>query len=215
MSTSTTVLWCGDADSAAEPFDPVLQDRVRLCRVSQIEDAFERVLLDANLLMVLLDARWPAFDGARLIARLRQSSVERIAELPVFVLERAGHDLTAQSWLREGADGMLSERRELHGLRQLLTRMAHLSADTIEVDLEVQSDVGGQPGWDENLPVRVRASDHWHRHSGQSGALQLRCAQGDVWAPLTRLTRELQQRPGFEAGRLRVRLRNETYHMPL
>ena len=123
LLTTTTVLLCTESGTLFRSWNAAIGRWVQVSQARDCEQALERAFLDNSLLLILLDTDWLQFDGARLIRRLRGEPQERLADMPIFLIEQSGQAATAELWLREGADGVLSARHEHRALRALLSRL--------------------------------------------------------------------------------------------
>jgi CheY-like chemotaxis protein len=123
LLTTTTVLLCTESAILFRSWNTAIGQWAQVAQAEDCEQALERAFLDNSLLLILLDTDWLQFDGARLIRRLRGEPQERLADMPIFLIEQSGQAATAELWLREGADGVLSARHEHRALRVLLSRL--------------------------------------------------------------------------------------------
>ena len=136
LLTSTTVLVCSASPTLVKSWVSAIGDTVRIVQAHDCEQALERALLDPGVVLVLLDSNWLPFDGARLIKHLRSDSKPRLAQMPIFLLEQSGQSASVDFWLREGADGLLSGRRETCGITALLRRLSVTAAHSAGIELQ-------------------------------------------------------------------------------
>ncbi len=130
LLTSTTVLVCSASETLVRSWVSAIGDVVRVVQARDCDQALERALLDPGVALLLLDSNWLPFDGARLIKRLRSDSKHRLAQMPIFLLEQSGQSASVDFWLREGADGLLSGRRETLGIAALLRQLSIAAASS-------------------------------------------------------------------------------------
>lgn len=78
-----------------------IRDRFEIREVTDGEAAWQAILLDASIRVVITDLTMPKVDGFELLTRVRSSKVQRIRELPVIVI--SGEDEVAE---RERAAAM-------------------------------------------------------------------------------------------------------------
>lgn len=78
-----------------------IRDRFEIREVTDGEAAWQAILLDASIRVVITDLTMPKVDGFELLTRVRSSKVQRIRELPVIVI--SGEDEVAE---RERAASM-------------------------------------------------------------------------------------------------------------
>jgi two-component system cell cycle response regulator len=71
-----------------------IRDRFDIREVTDGEAAWQAILLDAAIRVVLTDLTMPKVDGFELLTRVRSSKVQRIRELPVIVI--SGEDEVAE-----------------------------------------------------------------------------------------------------------------------
>lgn len=71
-----------------------IRDRFDIREVTDGEAAWQAILLDASIRVVLTDLTMPKVDGFELLTRVRSSKVQRIRELPVIVI--SGEDEVAE-----------------------------------------------------------------------------------------------------------------------
>ena len=71
-----------------------IRDRFDIREVTDGEAAWQAILLDASIRVVLTDLAMPKVDGFELLTRVRSSKVQRIREMPMIVI--SGEDETAE-----------------------------------------------------------------------------------------------------------------------
>ncbi len=129
-----------------------IRERFDIREVTDGEAAWQAVLLDASIRVVLTDLSMPKVDGYELLNRVRSSKVQRIREMPVVVLsgedeaperERAAK-LGATDFIQKGADaseliGRLEMLVRLSSTREALadTQASLESARTVDPDTEL------------------------------------------------------------------------------
>jgi two-component system, cell cycle response regulator len=97
-----------------------LKDRFDIREVMDGEAAWQAILLDSSIRVVISDLTMPKVDGFELLNRVRSSKVQRIRELPIVII--SGEDETAE---RERAAGIGATDfiRKGVGAAELLARM--------------------------------------------------------------------------------------------
>ena len=97
-----------------------LKDRFDIREVSDGEAAWQAILLDSSIRVVISDLTMPKVDGFELLNRVRSSKVQRIRELPIVII--SGEDQTAE---RERAAGVGATDfiRKGVGAAELVARM--------------------------------------------------------------------------------------------
>jgi two-component system, cell cycle response regulator len=97
-----------------------LKDRFDIREVTDGEAAWQAILLDSSIRVVISDLTMPKVDGFELLNRVRSSKVQRIRELPIVII--SGEDESAE---RERAAGMGASDfiRKGVGAAELLARM--------------------------------------------------------------------------------------------
>lgn len=129
-----------------------LKDRFDIREVTDGEAAWQAILLDASIRVVISDLTMPKVDGYELLHRVRASKVQRIRELPIVIIsgedEAAGREraagLGATDFIRKGVGAAeLLARMEvlvrLSSTREALAEsQASLeSARTVDTDTEL------------------------------------------------------------------------------
>lgn len=133
-----------------------IRDRFDIREVTDGEAAWQAILLDASIRVVLTDLSMPKVDGYELLNRVRSSKVQRIREMPLIVLsgedevserERASK-LGATDFIQKGADapelvGRLEVLVRLSSTREALaeTQASLDSARTVDPDTELLNPV--------------------------------------------------------------------------
>ena len=97
-----------------------LKDRFDIREVTDGEAAWQAILLDSSIRVVISDLTMPKVDGFELLNRVRSSKVQRIRELPIVIISGEGE--TAE---RERAAGMGATDfiRKGVGAAELVARM--------------------------------------------------------------------------------------------
>jgi diguanylate cyclase (GGDEF)-like protein len=97
-----------------------LKDRFDIREVTDGEAAWQAILLDSSIRVVISDLTMPKVDGFELLNRVRSSKVQRIRELPIVII--SGEDETAD---RERAAGIGATDfiRKGVGAAELVARM--------------------------------------------------------------------------------------------
>jgi diguanylate cyclase (GGDEF)-like protein len=97
-----------------------LKDRFDIREVTDGEAAWQAILLDSSIRVVISDLTMPKVDGYELLNRVRSSKVQRIRELPIVII--SGEDETAD---RERAAGIGATDfiRKGVGAAELVARM--------------------------------------------------------------------------------------------
>ncbi len=129
-----------------------IRDRFEIREVTDGESAWQAILLDATIRVVITDLTMPKVDGFELLTRVRSSKVQRIRDLPMIVIsgedeaaerERAAA-MGATDFIQKGADAAeLVSRLEvlvkLSATREALqeSQASLESARTIDPDTEL------------------------------------------------------------------------------
>jgi diguanylate cyclase (GGDEF)-like protein len=97
-----------------------LKDRFDIREVTDGEAAWQAILLDSSIRVVISDLTMPKVDGFELLNRVRSSKVQRIRELPIVII--SGEEQTAE---RERAAGVGATDfiRKGVGAAELVARM--------------------------------------------------------------------------------------------
>jgi two-component system cell cycle response regulator len=97
-----------------------IRDRFDIREVIDGESAWQAILLDATIRVVLTDLTMPKVDGFELLNRVRSSKVQRIRELPVIVL--SGEDDLAERE-RAASLGATDFVQKTTGAGELISRL--------------------------------------------------------------------------------------------
>jgi len=85
------------------------RDRFDIREVADGEAAWQAILLDASIRVVLTDITMPKVDGFDLLARVRSSKVQRIRELPMIVMSGADEAAERERASKLGATDFISK----------------------------------------------------------------------------------------------------------
>lgn len=86
-----------------------IRDRFDIREVADGEAAWQAILLDASIRVVLTDITMPKVDGFDLLARVRSSKVQRIRELPMIVMSGADEAAERERASKLGATDFISK----------------------------------------------------------------------------------------------------------
>lgn len=86
-----------------------IRDRFDIREVADGEAAWQAILLDASIRVVLTDITMPKVDGFDLLARVRSSKVQRIRELPMIVMSGADETAERERASKLGATDFISK----------------------------------------------------------------------------------------------------------
>jgi two-component system cell cycle response regulator len=103
-----------------------LRDRFDVREAADGETAWQAILLDASIRVVLTDLAMPKVDGLELIARARASKVQRIRELPIVVLSAADEQAECERAAAAGATDFVPKgvaAAELNSRVELLLKL--------------------------------------------------------------------------------------------
>lgn len=99
-ATRHRVLIADDSRIVRASITQHIRDRFDIREVTDGEAAWQAVLLDASIRVLLTDLNMPKVDGFELLTRVRSSKIQRIRELPVIVItgedEESERDRAAQ-----------------------------------------------------------------------------------------------------------------------
>ena len=114
------VLICDDSRIVRAAIGQHLRDRFELREVTDGEAAWQAILLDSSIRVVISDLTMPKVDGFELLNRVRSSKVQRIRELPVVIIsgEEESHERDRAASL--GATDFI---QKAVGASELLARM--------------------------------------------------------------------------------------------
>lgn len=110
--------------------------------VTDGEAAWQAVLLDASIRIVLTGLDLPKVDGFTLLTRVRSSKVQRIRELPVVVLSSPDETAERQRAAALGAPDFIGEDAEATQIvarPDLLVRLAHAHEQLADTQAMLQS----------------------------------------------------------------------------
>ncbi|MFO0207250.1 MAG: response regulator, partial [Betaproteobacteria bacterium] len=86
-----------------------IRDRFDIREVADGEAAWQAILLDASIRVVLTDITMPKVDGFDLLARVRSSKVQRIRELPMIMMSGADEAAERERASKLGATDFISK----------------------------------------------------------------------------------------------------------
>jgi diguanylate cyclase (GGDEF)-like protein len=104
-----------------------LRDRFEVREAADGESAWQAILLDASIRIVLTDLSMPKVDGLELIGRTRASRVQRIRELPIVVLSAADEQAECDRAATAGATDFVAKgvgADELNSRLELLLKLS-------------------------------------------------------------------------------------------
>ena len=98
MSAKARILIADDSRIVRATIAQHIRDRFDVREASDGEAAWQAMLLDSSIRIVITDLTMPKIDGFELITRARASKIQRIREMPLIVLSgprRRGQCLAA------------------------------------------------------------------------------------------------------------------------
>ena len=118
------VLLLGGAPITHGAVGEPLRERFEIREVVDAEAAWQAVLLDSSIRVVIADAMLPALRAFDLLARLRGSKVQRIRELPAIVLVAGGDASDSKRVIAlEGTELVINDAPVLDIAAELLSRL--------------------------------------------------------------------------------------------
>ena len=156
------VLICDDSRIVRAAIGQHLRDRFELREVTDGEAAWQAILLDSSIRVVISDLTMPKVDGFELLNRVRSSKVQRIRELPMVIIsgeEEAGErdraaSLGATDFIQKavGASELLARMEVLVRLSTTREMLAESQA-SLESSRTVDSDTEllNQPFFDKQV----------------------------------------------------------------
>ncbi|HKO67663.1 MAG TPA: response regulator, partial [Burkholderiaceae bacterium] len=114
------VLICDDSRIVRASISQHLRDRFELREVTDGEAAWQAILLDSSVRVVISDLTMPKVDGFELLNRVRSSKVQRIRELPMVII--SGEDEAGERE-RAASLGATDFIQKGVGAAELLARM--------------------------------------------------------------------------------------------
>ncbi len=114
------VLICDDSRIVRASISQHLRDRFELREVTDGEAAWQAILLDSTVRVVISDLTMPKVDGFELLNRVRSSKVQRIRELPMVII--SGEDEAGERE-RAASLGATDFIQKGVGAAELLARM--------------------------------------------------------------------------------------------
>ena len=152
MSAKARILIADDSRIVRAKIAQHIRDRFDVREVTDGESAWQAILLDSSIRVVITDLTMPKIDGFELLARVRSSRLRRIRELPMIVISGADEqdecqraaDLGATDFIQKGVNAAelisrlevvmkLSSARE----SQLGGRAAVESSPAVDPDTEL------------------------------------------------------------------------------
>jgi two-component system, cell cycle response regulator len=97
-----------------------LKDRFDIREVTDGEAAWQAILLDSSIRVVISDLTMPKVDGFELLNRVRSSKVQRIRELPIVII--SGEDETAEREALAESQASLESSRTVDSDTELLNQ---------------------------------------------------------------------------------------------
>ncbi len=154
LPTKARILIADDSRIVRASITQHIRDRFDIREVTDGEAAWQAILLDASIRVLISDLTMPKIDGFELLSRIRSSKVQRIRELPVVVITGADEEaererasaLGATDFIQKGVNSAeLISRLEvlvkLSTTRETLseTQSTLESARTIDPDTELHN----------------------------------------------------------------------------
>ena len=122
-ATKPRVLIADDSRIVRASIVQHLRDRFDIREVTDGEAAWQAVLLDSSIRVVITDLTMPKVDGFELLNRVRSSKVQRNRELPIVII--SGEDETVERE-RAASIGATDFIQKGVGAAELLARMGVL-----------------------------------------------------------------------------------------
>jgi two-component system, cell cycle response regulator len=119
-----------------------IRDRFDIREVADGEAAWQAILLDASIRVVLTDLNMPKVDGFDLLTRVRSSKVQRIRELPMIVLSGADEAAERERAARLGATDFIgkgADAAEIIARLDVLVRLASTREQLAETQATLES----------------------------------------------------------------------------
>ena len=145
--TRAYILVAEDSPTALAVLAKNLSERFDLISAKDGEEAWNKVLNDANIELVITDIHMPKLTGHQLLTRIRKSSDNRIANLPVFVMTTNDDDADKHLAFLNGANDFITKpidslelqaRVNVH--HKLATMIQELEASRHELALQATTD---------------------------------------------------------------------------
>lgn len=105
------------------PAGDLVRQRYDIREVPDGEAAWQAVLLDSSIRVLVVDGTVPAMRALEVLARLRASKVQRIREMPAIVLVPASGPDSARITALEGTEMILGNASALDSAKELLLRL--------------------------------------------------------------------------------------------
>lgn len=109
MSAKARILIADDSRIVRATIAQHIRDRFDVREATDGEAAWQAMLLDASIRVVITDLTMPKVDGFELIARARASKIQRIRELPLIVLSGADEQAECERAATLGATDFINK----------------------------------------------------------------------------------------------------------
>jgi diguanylate cyclase (GGDEF)-like protein len=119
-----------------------LRDRFEIREVADGDAAWQAILLDASLRVMVLGLGLPKLDGVELLSRMRSSKVQRIRDLPVVVLAAQDEPGDRERVLAMGATDLMPKSAastELAGRLDVLIKLSTTREALVESQATLES----------------------------------------------------------------------------
>lgn len=141
-ATRPRILVADDSRSARASITQHIRDRFDIREVADGEAAWQAILLDGSIRVVLTDMSIPKVDGYELLTRVRSSKVQRIRELPMIVLSGADAVAERERASRLGATDFISkgaDATEVVARLDVLVSLASTRDQLVETQATLES----------------------------------------------------------------------------
>lgn len=128
MSSKARILIADDSRIVRATIAQHIRDRFDVREVTDGEAAWQAILLDASIRVLISDLTMPKVDGFELLARVRASKLQRVRELPVIVISGADEQAECQRAAALGATDFIQKGVNAAELISRLEVLLKLSA---------------------------------------------------------------------------------------
>jgi two-component system, cell cycle response regulator len=109
VSSKARILIADDSRIVRATIAQHIRDRFDVREVTDGEAAWQAILLDASIRVLISDLTMPKVDGFELLARVRASKLQRVRELPVIVISGADEQAECQRAAALGATDFIQK----------------------------------------------------------------------------------------------------------
>lgn len=128
------VLVADDSRVIRKAINKILSNEFELIEAEDGETAWERLLQDTSIEVLVSDIEMPRLDGYSLICRIRAAETERIRNVPIIVITGADDELTRERAFACGATDFII--KPIDGVQLLARTRAHAKLDQTTRRLE-------------------------------------------------------------------------------